>query len=301
MPGPAPWSGAILWTASPVPLETGLNLITLTAVDASSNEASTSITVNLSNPAPEIFVDPLTMDFGTVPVGSATEVRNFTVRNDGTLNLVLGTITLGGASPTQFKQPAVSDFCSGHTLAPQASCLVGVKFRPSIVGPQNATLVIPSNDSDEPSVIVTLSGTGGATAPEIFVSPTSLAFGTVPPGSATAVQNVTVRNDGTANLILGTITLGGANADQFKQPAVNDFCSGHTLAPLATCLVGREVQADERRRARGHSRDPLERLRRGHGHGDAGRHGWRARDRRDSPVAVVRQRAAEHRHGSPEL
>ena len=60
------------WTAFAVPLETGLNLITLTAVDASSNEASTSLTVNLADPEPEIFVDPLSLPFGTVPVGGVS-------------------------------------------------------------------------------------------------------------------------------------------------------------------------------------------------------------------------------------
>ena len=47
------------WTAFAVPLETGLNLITLTAVNASSNEASTSHHGDPADPEPVIFVSPL--------------------------------------------------------------------------------------------------------------------------------------------------------------------------------------------------------------------------------------------------
>ena len=74
--GPAHADRDRTWTASPVPLETGLNLITLTAVDASSNEASTSLTVNLAEPEPVIFVSPLSMPFGSVPVGSASTLQS---------------------------------------------------------------------------------------------------------------------------------------------------------------------------------------------------------------------------------
>jgi hypothetical protein len=53
-----------------------------------------------------------------------------------------------------------------------------------------------------------------------------------------SLQKVTVRNDGTASVILGGITLGGANPTHFKKPGANDLCSGKTLAPTKTCTVG---------------------------------------------------------------
>ena len=115
----------------------------------------------------------------------------------------------------------------------------GDQFKPTSAGAKTATLTIPSNDPVTSVVTVTpLSGTGGAATPVIFVSPLSMPFGTVPVGSASTLQNVTVRNDGTADLILGTIALGGANPDQFKQAAAQDLCSGRTLAPTQTCTVG---------------------------------------------------------------
>ena len=82
------------FTAS-VLLESGLNLITLTAVDASSTEASTSLTVNLAESGQVIFVSPLTVpSFGTVPVGSVSAAQNVTVQNTGTANLILGVLAV---------------------------------------------------------------------------------------------------------------------------------------------------------------------------------------------------------------
>jgi hypothetical protein len=83
------------------------------------------------------------------------------VRNDGTANLNLGTLALGGANADQFKKAAAQDLCTGVTLGPTQTCTVGIKFKPTSLGLKNATLVIPSNDFSEPSVTVTLEGTGG--------------------------------------------------------------------------------------------------------------------------------------------
>src|SRR4029450_12274626 len=117
------------------------------------------------------------------------------------------------------------------------TCTVGIKFKPTTTGAKTANLTIPSNDPVTSVVTVTpLSGPGGT--PVIFVSPLSMSFGTVAVGSTSTLQNVTVRNDGTADLILGTVALGGANPDQFKQAAAQDLCSGHTLAQTQTCTVG---------------------------------------------------------------
>ena len=47
-----------------------------------------------------------------------------------------------------------------HTRAERQTCTVGLKFAPTSHGAKSATLVIPSNDSNEISVTVNLGGTG---------------------------------------------------------------------------------------------------------------------------------------------
>lgn len=103
---------------------------------------------------------PLSLPFGSVSVGTTSPTQNVTVRNDGTANLVLGALALGGANPSEFKKGATQDLCSGVTLVPTQTCTVGVKFKPTTTGSLSATLVIPSNDSNEASVTVALGGTG---------------------------------------------------------------------------------------------------------------------------------------------
>ena len=76
---------------------------------------------------------------------------------------------------------------------------------------------------------------GTGTAAGISVSPTSYNFGNVVVGSSSGAQTFTVTNTGTANLIIGTITLTGTDPTQFSKQ--NDNCSGHTIAPSGTCTV----------------------------------------------------------------
>ena len=187
-----------------------------------------------SVPHPEITVAPLSLLFGDMAVGSVSALQTSTIRNDGTADLVLGTITISGTNPDQFRKPAAKDFCSGQTLTPTQTCTVGVRFKPKNGGPHSATLLIPSNDPVSNPVTATLYGTGDG--PEITVDPTAFDYGSVMVGTKSP-RKVTVRNDGTTDLTLGIITLDGANPDQFRKPAAKDFCSGLTLAPTQMCTV----------------------------------------------------------------
>jgi hypothetical protein len=74
--------------------------------------------------------------------------------------------------------------------------------------------------------------------PAMIATPSALAFGSVPVGGKSAVSTVTVRNDGAAAVTVGGVTTGGANADQFRQMAAQDLCSGVTLPPGEECTVG---------------------------------------------------------------
>jgi N-acetylneuraminic acid mutarotase len=69
---------------------------------------------------------------------------------------------------------------------------------------------------------------------DIIVSPASLDFGSVPPGKS-AQLILTVQNVGTENLVLGAVTIGGANLTEFSR--TSDKCSKKTLLPGASCTV----------------------------------------------------------------
>ena len=44
-------------------------------------------------------------------------------------------------------------------------------------------------------------------------------------------------NDGTATLVIGTLTIGGANSNQFKLVGGSNTCSGRSLAAGQSCTV----------------------------------------------------------------
>jgi hypothetical protein len=111
---------------------------------------------------PDISVSPNSYDFGNVIIPN-TSSRTFTISNTGTGNLTIGPITIGGAQ--EFSLSA--DTCSGHTIVSSSSCTFQARFSPTSVGPKSATLTISSNDPDESSLNILLTGTGIDSRPDL--------------------------------------------------------------------------------------------------------------------------------------
>lgn len=96
------------------------------------------------NPAPVIGVSPDEHDFGVVNVDQSSDPVTFTVTNQGTADLPVGTITLGGTDADAFTISA--DEVSGQTLAPEEGRTLEVQFEPTESGTRTAFLEIPSDD-----------------------------------------------------------------------------------------------------------------------------------------------------------
>jgi hypothetical protein len=92
-----------------------------------------------------------------------------------------------------------------------------VRFMPPAVGPQMGNLTIESNDPDEAMVVVPLGGEGIQSVPDIDVTPTSLNFGSVGYGQS-ATRTLTVRNLGTAPLMVNSFNLNGSPAFSVISP-----------------------------------------------------------------------------------
>jgi PKD repeat protein len=105
-------------------------------------------------PEPDIAVSPPSFDYGDVAVGSSSSTV-FTVQNDGTADLDIGTVT-SPASP--FNKTA--DTCTGQTLIPQANCTITIEFAPTQEIAYAGNFTISSNDPDEPDTSVGLDGNG---------------------------------------------------------------------------------------------------------------------------------------------
>ena len=178
--------------------------------------------------APNIYISPASLDYGTIDEGT-TSLLSTTVSNDGTGDLVIGTIT----NPTS-TYLITSDGCTGQTLVPAATCLLNVEFAPITAGTFNDAITIPSNDPDSPNTILSLNGiatTPPLDAQEISVTPSSLDFGTVDVGVSSSLIT-TVSNIGTDDLVIETI----ANPST-PYSIMSDNCSGQTLSASASCSV----------------------------------------------------------------
>jgi hypothetical protein len=155
---------------------------------------------------PGYLTAPSSMNLGSVPVGSS-QTKPVTVSNTGAATLTISGATVSGTGY------AVSGLNFPYDLAPGASVNLSVIFSPTIAGTSNATLSLASNASD-PSVGVSLTGSGTSSSGTLGVTPGSMSFGSVTVGSA-QTQNGTVTASGGSVVLSSTsssnsaFTLGG--------------------------------------------------------------------------------------------
>ncbi len=110
-------------------------------------------------PAPTISVNPSSVDFGNVTVGY-TLSRIVQISNTGTADLTIDSISIGGASSSEFSfnVNGGSSPCGSlpATVAPSNTCTIEVSSTPSTPGIKSASLAINSNDPTTPSLDIPL-------------------------------------------------------------------------------------------------------------------------------------------------
>lgn len=110
----------------------------------------------IDGPKPDIALDHLSIDFGTVAFGS-TDYALFNVYNVGDADLIIDAVTVDGSSDFTFL-----DSLEGRTLGPGTSFSTAIAYEPSEAElGDDALVTILSNDPDEPVVDVVILGNGG--------------------------------------------------------------------------------------------------------------------------------------------
>ena len=140
----------------------------------------------------------------------------------------ISSVAVTGANAADF---AIASNTCGASLAPSASCTVGIAFTPSALGTRAASLTFTDGASNSPQT-VSLSGIGAIESAS--VNPASLSFALQAVGSTSSPQTVTLTNSGTVALGLNSIAISGPNAADF---AVASKTCGATLAPSASCTI----------------------------------------------------------------
>jgi hypothetical protein len=104
---------------------------------------------------PEISVDPLSIDFGTVTSGGSG-INFFEITSAGGADLVLGEIRQTGSGAFSLQSDP-----SGDVVAPGSDVPVIVQYMPTVDAGDKGSIFIPSNDPVTPEVEVLLLGNGG--------------------------------------------------------------------------------------------------------------------------------------------
>jgi hypothetical protein len=165
------------------------------------------------------------LSFGSVTVGT---------------NLTLGvTLTNIGFRPETVSQATVtgagfsiSGLVLPLTLDARDNATFNVEFAPAVGGSVTGTLSIITNAWWNPTISISLSGTGVAQS-TANLSPPSMTFASQALGTTSSAQAATLTNSGGTTLNITSIALTGANASDFAQ---TNTC-GSSVAGGANCTI----------------------------------------------------------------
>jgi len=178
------------------------------------------------------------LNFSTT-AGTTSAAQTATLTNTGNLTLMIGSISLGGNFPNDYKE---SDNC-GLQVAVGASCAISVTFAPTALGSYPATVTINDNDPTSPE---TISLMGNSVNIPDFVVASSIPSLAVPPGgSAQVAITVSAQNGATipAVSLAATGLPPGATAS-FTQSAITP---GSTSATTTLTIQTAPIVATNRK------------------------------------------------------
>ncbi len=192
-----------------------------------------TVTVNLTGTGVKPTVVPSTsiLAFGEQRVNTVSTAMPVVVENTGDETLVVSQPSLPANAPF-----AVSPNAAFNVLPGQQTTLM-VTFRPIAESTATPNLTLTTNDPDEPTVTIALSGRG--VKPIVELSQPSVAFGPQRVGTTSAISKVAVRNTGTGTLKVTALNLPQGAPFTVSPPAPFDVPQGSeqelslTFAPAA--------------------------------------------------------------------
>jgi len=200
-------------------------------------EAPVEVPLSASAATGTPSANPSQLTFSPIPYnppgsfeGENRETESLNVQNSSDFGTQLESVSITG--------PDAGDFavewgnCENDLLGPSNTCGMGIRFRPSAVGEETATLVVHSDSAAGP-IVVPLSGVG-LHGPQMTLDTTQALLGNVTLG-ASAQHTFTVTNTGDYPLYIQRSFLVTGTPLMF--PVRSDSCSGQILAPTQACSV----------------------------------------------------------------
>jgi archaellum component FlaF (FlaF/FlaG flagellin family) len=193
--------------------------------------ASSARAVN--GPTPQLTPDAI--DFGSVQVGSVSDVVEVTLSNTGSgpLSISRFGVASSSANPRDFWVAPGGTCSTSAPLAAGESCIVRVRFNPIAPGARSGLLSFWVNTAAG-RINATLGGTALA-APQPALMPDAIDFGTLQVGSASSITDVTLSNTGGGPLSFWRFGIASSSVNP------RDFW----VAPGGTCSVATPLAAGE--------------------------------------------------------
>jgi hypothetical protein len=214
------------------PTAGGLRTTTLQLRSNDPDESSVDVPLRGNGTtAPEIDMVLTPQTYGVVWVGAFAS-RTFTVKNVGSADLQLTSLTLVDGAATDF---TITPPSAPLRVAPGATHILEVRFVPTTAGAKATTLRVTSDDANEATIDVALNGSA-ILPPDIDLVPASSDYGDVLLGTAVS-RTFVIRNPGGADLQVTGLGLVGTNA--------TEFAATHASLP-ATVAPGGSFSVDVR-------------------------------------------------------
>ena len=174
----------------------------------------------------EVKLSSTSLAFATTTYGTS-ETLDLTITNEGTNSLTIST-AISGSGASAFTVATTGNTCTSAVAAGK-SCTLPVTFKGGSVASFAASLTLTTNGGSNPVVALT-----GTDTPDVTVSPTSLAFGTITHGT-TKTLDLTVKNVGPNSLTVSSAISGTGEAD-FTVLTTGNTCTS-AVASGGSCTL----------------------------------------------------------------
>jgi hypothetical protein len=223
-------------------------------ISVNNNASAGNSGINLTGtgvlaPRANMIATPSLRTFGLQALRSTSAPQIQFISNTGELPLQLRSLRLDNTAFALVDPPAAQNpnnlpRCTTSTTATtvpaRTSCAIGITFSPTVIGLNRGALQIEHNGSATGALItssITLEGTGAPASEALIRVSGGLNFTDTVVGGTGTTQSVTVSNNGTINLNVGTPTIVPGNASTSTSDfTVVNRCTA-AVVPNGSCTV----------------------------------------------------------------
>ena len=192
------------------PSSTGIKRGMIRLLSNDPDESLVEVDVEGQGVRPQIVLDSLSHNYGLNTVGESNSF-SFFISNTGDADLVLDSLAFSGEGSGQFRADIAVD---SLVISQGASLQLPVTYAPIASGFHAAILSLFTNDPERSQVDITLRGS--AQSPSLEANIEAISFGALLTNGLQTNRGLELSNLGMATLLIDSLSIRGANADQFS-------------------------------------------------------------------------------------